>query len=77
MRIEQVNAKALERVNYDRYLLAQAVSKRVNELLNGAKPLVDLPKKNMQLTEIAILEIAEGLIKVTEVWMILILYLKK
>ena len=67
MRIEQVNAKALERVNYDRYLLAQAVSKRVKELLNGAKPLIDLPKKNMQLTEIAILEIAEGLIKVTEI----------
>ena len=68
MRIEQVNAKALERVNYDRYLLAQAVAKRVNELLKGAKPLVDLPKKNMQLTEIAILEIAEGLIKVEEIW---------
>jgi len=67
MRIEQINAKALERVNYDRYLLAQAVSKRVNELLNGAKPLIELPKKNMQLTEIAILEIAEGLIKVNEV----------
>jgi len=67
MRIEQINAKALERVNYDRYLLAQAVSKRVNELLNGAKPLVNLPKKNMQLTEIAIMEIAEGLIKVKEV----------
>ena len=67
MRIEQINAKALEKVNYDRYLLAQAVSKRVNELLNGAKPLIELPKKNMQLTEIAILEIAEGLIKVNEV----------
>jgi len=67
MRIEQVNAKALERVNYDRYLLAQAVSKRVNELLNGAKPLITPPKKNMQLTEIAIMEIAEGLIKVKEV----------
>jgi DNA-directed RNA polymerase subunit omega len=67
MRIEQVNAKALERVNYDRYLLSQAVSKRVNELLNGAKPLIDLPKKNMQLTEIAIMEIAEGLIKVKEI----------
>jgi len=66
MRIEQINAKALERVNYDRYLLTQAVSKRVNELLNGAKPLIDLPKKNMQLTEIAIMEIAEGLIKVKE-----------
>ena len=67
MRIEQINAKALERVNYDRFLLAQAVAKRVQELLNGAKPLIDLPKKNMQLTEIAILEIAEGLIKVQEV----------
>jgi len=68
MRIEQINAKALERVNYDRFLLSQAVAKRVQELLNGAKPLIDLPKKNMQLTEIAILEIAEGLIKVQEVW---------
>ena len=67
MRIEQINAQALEKVNYDRYLLAQAVSKRVNELLNGAKPLVELPKKNMQPTEIAILEIAKGLIKVNEI----------
>jgi len=67
MRIEKINAKALERVNYDRYLLSQAVSKRVNELLNGAKPLIET-KKNMQLTEIAIMEIAEGLIKVKEAW---------
>ncbi len=67
MRIEQINAQALERVNYDRYLLSQAVAKRVNELLNGAKPLIDLPKKNMQLTEIAIMEIAQGLIKVKEI----------
>ncbi len=74
MRIEQINAKALERVNYDRFLLSQAVAKRVNELLNGAKPLIDLPKKNMQLTEIAIMEIAEGLIKVQEIWMNLIIF---
>ena len=67
MRIEQINAQALEKVNYDRYLLSQAVAKRVNQLLNGAKPLVDLPKNNMQLTEIAILEIAQGLIKVKEI----------
>jgi len=66
MRVEQISAEALEKVNYDRYLLAQAVAKRVNELLNGAKPLVELPKKHMQPTEIAILEIAKGLIKVTE-----------
>ncbi len=66
MRIEQINAEALEKANFDRYLLAQAVAKRVNELLNGAKPLIDLPKKNMQPTEIATYEIAKGLIKVKE-----------
>ncbi len=67
MRIEQINAKALEKTNYDRYLLSQAIAKRVKELINGAKPMVSLPKANMQLTEIAILEIAEGLIKVKEI----------
>jgi len=67
MRIEQINALALEKTNYDRYLLSQAISQRVKELLNGAKPLVELPKKNMQLTEIAVLEIAKGAIKVKEV----------
>jgi len=67
MRIEQINALALEKTNYDRYLLSQAISKRVKELLNGAKPLVELPKKNMQLTEIAVLEIAKGAIKVKEI----------
>jgi DNA-directed RNA polymerase subunit omega len=65
MRIEQLNAKALDQVGYDRYLLAVAVGKRVEELTNGAKPLVDT-KKNTQPTEIAIREIAEGLIKVKE-----------
>jgi DNA-directed RNA polymerase subunit omega len=67
MRIEQINAEALERVNYDRFLLSQAIAKRVKELINGAKPLVELPKKNMQYTEIATLEIAKGAIKVIEI----------
>ena len=65
MRIELINAKALERVDYDRYLLSVAVEKRVKELLNGAKPLVEV-KGNIQPTEIAIMEIAEGLIQVKE-----------
>jgi len=65
MRIEQLNAKALDQVGYDRYLLSVAVSKRVQELTDGAKPLVDVAK-NTQPTEIAIREIAEGLIKVKE-----------
>ncbi|WP_024791405.1 DNA-directed RNA polymerase subunit omega [Lebetimonas sp. JS032] len=67
MRIEKINAEALEKVNYDRFLLSQAIAKRVKELINGAKPLVDLPKKNMQYTEIAILEIAKGALKVKEI----------
>ncbi|WP_024789979.1 DNA-directed RNA polymerase subunit omega [Lebetimonas sp. JH292] len=67
MRIEKINAEALEKVNYDRFLLSQAIAKRVKELINGAKPLVDLPKKNMQHTEIAILEIAKGALKVKEI----------
>ena len=66
MRLEQINAKALEKVGYDRYLLSYGVGKRVKELSNGAKPLIQLPKKNMQPTEIALLEIAEGLIKIQE-----------
>jgi DNA-directed RNA polymerase subunit omega len=65
MRIEQINAKALERVDYDRYLLSVAVEKRVKELSNGAKSLVEV-KGNIQPTEIAIMEIAEGLIQVKE-----------
>jgi len=65
MRIEQINAKALEKVDYDRYLLSVAVAKRVAELAKGAKPLVEV-KGNIQPTEIAIMEIAEGLIQVNE-----------
>ena len=65
MRLEEINAEALEKVNYDRYLLSVAIAKRVQELSKGAKPLIDV-KKGMQLTEIAIQEIAEGLIQVRE-----------
>jgi len=65
MRIEQINAKALEKVNYDRYLLSVAVAKRVEELSKGAKPLIE-NTKNMQPTEIAIREIAQGLIQIKE-----------
>jgi DNA-directed RNA polymerase subunit omega len=62
-RIEQINAKALEKVDYDRYLLAVVVAKRVEELSKGAKPLIKINPKT-QPTEIAIREIAEGLIQI-------------
>jgi DNA-directed RNA polymerase subunit omega len=65
MRIEQITAKALERVGHDRYLLSSAVGKRVKELIDGDKPLVDLDKKKYKFADIAIVEIAEGKLEVT------------
>jgi len=65
MRLEQITAEALNHVNNNRYLLATAVAKRVDQLLNGAKPLVDRDLAKVEPTNIALEEIAKGLIKVT------------
>jgi DNA-directed RNA polymerase subunit omega len=64
MRLEQITAKALKRVNEDRYLLAKAIGKRAEELNSGATPLVDMDIKKYKLTDIALFEIAEGKLKV-------------
>jgi len=63
-RLEQITAKALDRVNQDRYLLAKAVGKRAEELSSGATPLVDMDIKKHKATDIALYEIAEGKLKV-------------
>lgn len=60
MRTEQITAKALPAVNNDRYKLVLLVSKRVEQLSNGAEPLVKADKSKDKLTDIALLEIAEG-----------------
>ncbi len=65
MRVEQLTAKALERVNFDRYLLAGAVGKRAEALANGAKPLVDYDPRKSKFADVALLEIAEGKIIVS------------
>jgi DNA-directed RNA polymerase subunit omega len=65
LRIEQVTAKALERVGNDKYLLTAAVSKRSNELANGAQALIVVDSKKVKFTDIALQEIAEGLILVS------------
>jgi DNA-directed RNA polymerase subunit omega len=64
MRLEQVTAEALKKVNFDRYLLASAVGKRADELAQGAQPQVDLDPKKMKYADIALHEIAEGKITV-------------
>ncbi len=64
MRLEKRAAKALERANFNRYLLSAAVSKRANELAAGAEPLVDMDLKKHKFSDIAITEIAEGYLKI-------------
>ncbi len=65
MRIEQITAIALEKVDHDRYLLAKAIGKRAEELNSGAAPLVDMDIKEHQPTDIALFEIAEGKLTVS------------
>jgi len=64
MRLEERMAKALEKVNNDRYILAIAVGQRADELSKGAKPLLEKNTQNMKYTDIAIDEIANGLLKI-------------
>jgi len=66
MKIEKLTAKALERLDFNRYLLAVAVGKRAEELFRGAKPLVNLDKKDYKYTDIALVEIAEGKLVVSD-----------
>ena len=65
MRTEQLTAKALEKVNFDKYLLANAVGKRAEKIANGAEVLLDIDTSNMKYTDIALQEIAEGKITVS------------
>ena len=62
MRLEERMSKALKITNNDRYILAIAVGQRADELSRGAKPLLEQNTQNMKYTDIAIDEIANGLL---------------
>ena len=64
MRIEEKVSQALKRLNNDRYILSIAVGQRADELSKGAKPLISDNTLNMKYTDIAIEEIASGVLKV-------------
>lgn len=64
IRLEERMSQALKKVNNDRYILAIAVGQRADELSKGAKPLLDKNTQNMKYTDIAIDEIASGLLKI-------------
>ncbi len=62
MRLEKVIAKAKKNANDDSYILSLMTAKRANQLAEGAEPLVNVDKSRYKFTDIALMEIAEGLI---------------
>ena len=65
MKIEQLTAKILDdNPNMDNYQLAIAVSKRTDELLNGAVSKLNIDPKSIKAADLALMEIAQGLVKV-------------
>ena len=64
MRTEQLTAQALENVDFDKYLLANAVGKRAEALANGAESVLEIDTSDMKFADIALQEIAEGKITV-------------
>jgi DNA-directed RNA polymerase subunit omega len=62
MRLEKVIYKAMQNANDDSYILSIMVAQRANRLAEGAEPLVKADKEKTKLTDIALMEIAEGLV---------------
>lgn len=60
MRLEKIISAALKNAEDDSYILSLMVSKRANELAEGAEPLIKVDKNKVKLTDIALMEIAEG-----------------
>ena len=64
MRTEELTAKALEIANIDPYQLAIAVAKRSEDLLNGAKSKLNVDLKTMKASDLALMELAEGVVTI-------------
>ncbi len=62
MRLEKVIHTAMKNANDDSYVLSIMVAQRSNQLAEGAEPLVKADKNKTKLTDIALMEIAEGLV---------------
>ena len=65
MKTEQLTAKILEdNPIMDNYQLAIAVATRCDELLNGASSKLNIDPKSIKAADLALMEIAEGLVVV-------------
>jgi len=65
MRLEKITAKALEKYDFDRYLLAKAVGLRAQQLTEGAESTIDMKIEDHKASDIALIEIAEGKIEIS------------
>lgn len=65
MKTEELTAKILdENPNMDRYQLALAVASRCDELENGAQSKLSVNTNTTKASDLALMEIAEGLVVV-------------
>jgi len=65
MKIEELTAKILQNnPSLDNYKLAIAVAKRSDELLNGSPSKLNIDPKTIKAADLALMEIAEGLITI-------------
>ena len=65
MKTEELTAKILnDNPSMDNYQLAIAVAKRSDELLNGASSKLNIDPKKVKAADLALMEIAEGLVKI-------------
>lgn len=65
MKVEELTAKILDNnQNMDRYQLAIAIAARSDELLDGAKSKLNIDPKSIKAADLALMEIAEGLVTV-------------
>jgi len=65
MKTEELTAKVLQdNPNMDNYQLAIAVAKRSDELLNGATSKLNVDPKSIKAADLALMEIAQGLITI-------------
>ena len=65
MKVQELTAKILtENPKMDNYQLALAVAKRSDELLNGATSKLNIDPKSIKAADLALMEIAQGLIKI-------------
>ena len=65
MKVEELTAKILnENPNMDNYQLALAVAKRCDEIQNGATSKLNIDPNSVKPADLALMEIAEGLIVV-------------